>query len=229
MAKLILFILILLLSFLLPEENYGQNTTVEISGGTLNRIIQKIGVLSDGGVATVYITPGGLRSKSCIPVGSIKCPNISRPMPGFGYSIPIGACTKRDGSLVLGPGEPVPWQWWITNSRLNVSSGAMTFTATVTTHIGNTWKTITKTVGASVRFDAGDNRLKVDIGDFRVSLGAGGVLDVAKLFQVMFPIVPQQISVPMPDGTTKIVTGRVANANAEYQTDTLKVNFNVAF
>lgn len=213
---------------------------MELPESTLNRVIRKIGVLSDGGVAQPYsVTESGAVFQECIPIGFIACSSIPERIPGFGGdSISLVVCRKKGGGVaVLPQGDPVPWQWWISDARLDVGGGEMTFTATVTTHVGDKWETVTRSVGASVNFDGDSNRLKLEIEDFTVPLqpDAGTFtdvepVDVARFFSIAVPIVPQQLSVRMPDGTSKNVTAHVAGVTAvRYLQDVLEVTFDVGF
>ncbi len=232
---------IALIGVFLAGEGRAQDATLEIPESTLNRVIRKMDVLSDGGIAQPYsVAEAGPLFEECIPIGFVACSGIPERIPGFGGDrISLVVCRKEGGGVaVLPQGDPVSWQWWISDARLEVDSGQMTFTATVTTHVGDDWETVTRSVGASVQFDGGTNRLQLDIEDFSVELrpDAGTVfrdvepVDVARFFSIAIPIVPQQFSVRMPDGTSKSVTGRVAGITAvRYLQDALEVTFDVDF
>lgn len=210
------------------------DASLDIPETVLNVVLGKIGALSDSGVKQTYHTIDiGHRFRECVQVGVLACPvGPAGPagVPGLGDSgVPLVICRNAGGGIAVLPDKLVPWQWWVQNARIEVSSGSMSFTATVTTHVGDAWNTETRTVGATARFDATDNKLKLEIGSFTVSLGAAGTLDVAKLYRIAVPITPQLISVAMPDGTTKSVTGKVASATVQYTPDKVTVNFDAAF
>ncbi|MDH5512255.1 MAG: hypothetical protein OEY27_03490, partial [Gammaproteobacteria bacterium] len=214
--------------------------SVEIAEATLNRLINEVGILSDGGVAQPFsVTELPALFEECIHVGFLGCGKLPLNVDGFGIEgIPLVVCRQRGGGVAVLPvGDPVPWQWWISDMSVDVKNGSMSFTATVTTRVGNDWKTVTRSVGAAVRFDSAANRLKLDISDFKVPLTLGGSnsqldvapVDVAKYYGVTLPIIPQTFAVRLPDGNTRNVTGKVTSATPSYSTDTLKVSFDVSF
>lgn len=239
--KRALLALLIMLGLILSGRGHAQNVTLDLPEETLNRLIEQVGVLSDGGVAQPYNThefPELFRD--CFQIGYLDCPGLQMHDLGLGLGrIPLVVCRKVGGGIATVPvGETVAWQWWITDAHIGLSAGAMTFTATVISHVGDHWETVTRTVGASVRFDGTAKKLMIDINPFQVPLkldGGGSTflgadpVDVAKYFGLAVPIIPQQISVPLPNGGNRNLTGRVVNATTEYLQGNLKVTFDVAF
>lgn len=231
-------ILLAILLLCMPLNGHAVDASLDVSEATLNRLIHKIGILSDGGVTQPYnVTriPGIF--EDCVHVGFLGCGDLPGNIPGFGGNeIPLVICRRRGGGVATLPiGDPVPYQWWITDTALSVDNGSMRFTATVTTQVDGHWETTARTVGAVVRWEPGSSVLRLVIDNFQVPLVAGSVsldvppVDVSRFFSVSIPIVPQQFNVLLPDGATRTLNGRVQGATYEYTSDNLKVNFDVTF
>jgi hypothetical protein len=228
------------------NEAAAQDATLEVSESVLNQAMERISVLSDGGVRRAFLPfHSEVDVDSCAPIGVIKCPPAPAPPapapaaggalgpghPAVGLErveVPLLVCA-RTGGAVISPYRQVSWQWWISGAHLTIASGGMTLTARVTTHVQDVWETSTRSSAATVRFDPADNRLKLDIADFKVSLGDAGTVDVARLLAIAIPIEPQRASVSMPDGSTRIVTGGVASVGVAYQPGLLKISLNTVF
>lgn len=240
MIKRLAILLVTLACTGVPAAVAAENASVEISETTLNQLINKVGILSDGGVAQPYsVTELPALFEECIHVGFLGCGKLPMDIEGFGMEgIPLVVCRQRGGGVAVLPvGDPVPWQWWISDMSVDVKNGSMSFTATVTTRVGDEWNVVTRTVGASVRFESATNRLKLDIASFKVplALGPGNIqldvepVDVARYYGVILPVAPQTFAVRLPDGSTRNVTGKVTSATPGYFTDMLKVSFDVSF
>ena len=246
--KNVIQISVILASLVAVNAGFAQNATLELPESTLNRIVNRIGVLSDGGVSQPYSvvdTPGLF--EHCVHVGYMGCPELPGDILGLGLDrIPLMVCREVGGNVsIVATGEPVPWQWWITDALIEISDGRMKFTATVTTHIENDWEVITKTVDATVVYDDTANKLKLEIDDFLVHINPTNTsivfrdvdpIDVAKFYGITIPIVPQQFSITLPNGAQRNVTARVEKITAvefisgvEYIPDALKVTFDVDF
>ena len=231
----------MILGLILSGRGHAQEATLDLPEQTLNRMIDRVGVLSDGGVAQPYSTHEAPELfRECFQIGYLACPGLQMYDLGLGQErIPLVACRKVGGGVVTVPvGEPVAWQWWITDAHIELSAGAMRFTATVTSNVGDHWDTVTRTVGALVDFDKNTNKLMIKIDPYRVPLQLGGgssasldvePVDVAKYFSLAVPIVPQQISVPLPNGSSRNLTGKVVKARPTYSQDNLMVTFDVCF
>ena len=127
----------------------------------------------------------------------------------------------------------IPWQWWVTNARFALAQGAMSFTATVRSQVNGQQSSETRTVPASTMFDASTSRLRINMGAFKVPLQSGGVtvtqVDVAKLYGVTVPVVPQTFTLSLPGGSTRVVTARVAAVTTNVQPGRLVLNLTVGF
>ena len=229
---------VLLLSFVLltPAVCSAENATLEITQGTLNRIIGRVGVISDSGKyqrMLDIITEG---FEICDAVAVVDCPGL----PGidldlgFGGGVQLLGCRTYGGGIAIFPsGEPVLWQWWITKPYFTLKSGSMTFTATVRSQVGGRINFTKRTVPASVSFNSTNNKLVINIDGFKVPLVHQGEnateVDVAKFYSISIPIQPQVFTVPMLDGTTKAVTASAVSVSPEYLAGKIKVNVNVGF
>lgn len=223
----------------LAVEAYGANATFDVTEGTLNRIADRIGVLSEQGEATPQNSfEQDPFFEICESIGSIDCPSLSPDRPTLALSsglIRLVMCRDFGGGIfVLPTGESVTWQWWITDASFDLKSSGMTFTATVTTRVDGNDDVTTRTVGAEVKYIGAMNRLMIDIDDFKVFLshpdGSLGVsVDVASFFSISIPIHPQSFSVPLPGGGTRSVTGRITSASTNYYNGSIRVNLNVGF
>jgi hypothetical protein len=164
-------------------------------------------------------------------------------MPGLGVDldgIPLVACREHGGGVVAFPvGEPVSWEVWVSNAYLNISTGGMTFTATVLTRVGDHWSEETRTVDASVLFDLVTNKLRLVIDDFKVNLSMPNVTlrlvdadppDLSKIYALAMEVPPHAFSVPLPGaGGTRNVNARIVNATPSFAPGVLTVNFDVEF
>jgi hypothetical protein len=237
-----------------PED---VNATLELSQETLNRFISQLGMLSNKGLYQPVIgdIPG---VNNCEDIGTINCPGLSDPSvggvttaarslnnPTTPISLPADvqfrtdeiallACETARGAIEIYPAhEPIPWYWWVTDAHFTVENGSMTFTASVRSLVNGIEKIETRTVGANVVFDAPTNRLKVQLAEFKVPLVYGNKpvteVDIKRLYAVAVPIEPQTVTVALPNGTTKTVTGRVINTKATYSLGRIVVDFDVGF
>jgi hypothetical protein len=229
-------VVILMLCSIVPAS-YAANAKLNITEATLNRLIQKIGVISDGGLAqntTVTSWPG---ITTCEPIGILNCFDFPGHIPGIGGDgIPLVMCHQHGGGIaVLPSGDPVPYQWWITDMVLNIENGAMNFSAAVKSLVDGHWQTTTRTVNARIQWNVSTNKLQLVIDDFRVSLFSGSSalntepVTVSRYFSVEIPVIPQTFSVALPNGKAQNVTGRVVGASPVYTLNNLEVNFDVAF
>lgn len=191
--KVRLAALVLCAGFLLPMEAAAENIVLDLTQQTLNRLVGRLGALSDAGV---YQPPVPIEGE-CVPVGFLMCPRLAGDLGFQATSIPMVLCRKVgaergtnsprqgsrpvlqrrgeslalvDGVALLITGEPVSWQWWVTGAHFAISGDSMTFTASVRSRIGSQTKTVTHTVPASVSFDSNTDRVRINIEDFRVPL-----------------------------------------------------------
>jgi hypothetical protein len=109
----------------------------------------------------------------------------------------------------------------------------MAFTATVHSRVGNQTDSQSRTVPASVAFDAADNRLRIAIGAFTVPVQSTGTaltqVDVARLFAIAVPVEPQEFEVPLLDGGTREIPVRAQNVTTQYLPGRLLTRFDVSF
>ena len=205
-----------------------QDAELEITQDALNRLVNKLGVLSYAGVSQPMI-PLHIRDRFqfCHHVGYMDCPLPGGDL-GFGkYGIPIVICESHGGGASLLPaGDPVSFQWWVTNAYFTVEDGYMTFTATVRWRVGDTERTETRKVGASIYFETLTNQIVVIVDRFQVSLmievsgydelALVALVDIDKLYNLSVRVDPQEITVPLLDGTDKTVTGKVLSLSPDY-------------
>ena len=230
---------LILLPFLFlapPALCVAENASLEITQGTLNRIIDKIGVISESGKYQYMQDIINEGFEVCDAVGVTECPGLPGAglYPGFGGGVQLVGCKTYGGGITVFPmGEPVLWQWWITKPHFRLKSESMTFTATVRSQVGGDINFTKRTVPASVSFDSTSNRLVINIDGFSVPLTYLGKtateVDVAKFYSISIPIEPQVFTVPMLDDTTKTVTATAVNVSPEYLEGKIKVNVNVGF
>jgi hypothetical protein len=214
----------------------AQDAKMEVPQSVINRLLTRIGTLSDSGVAqpTMAVILPTL-FEFCEPIGFIDCP--------FGPSgfdqvrIPMARCRKVGGGVAIVPsGDPLSWQWWVLDTKVTISSGAMTFTATVRYRVGDYWDEVTRTVPAQVTYVAAENGVYLQPASFDVPLlladgsrsGANAV-DVDRLFRIRLPIQPQAFTVALPNGSSRSLNGRVSSGSAQYSPGKLTMTFNVAF
>lgn len=219
----------------------AESPTFEISEEALNMVISHLGTLSDAGLAQpVYFGDSELvPSDFCINIGAINCPGNSSNLPGLlGPNIPLIVCRKTGAPIeVLPAGDPISWQWWISNAFVKVTDGAMTFTATVVTRVGTKWAQVTRTVDASITFSEAANRFFLDIESLRVRLEpedpAGTVViapvRVAKLYNLSLGIQPQDFAVPLPSGSTREISARIDGATASYSPGLITLTLHADF
>jgi hypothetical protein len=218
------------------------NATLVVSQTTLNRLVGKLGVLSNSGIHQAYrMVQTPVLFEMCEAFGFLECPGLGKDPAGFSRDrIPLVMCRTVGGEIHIMPaGEPVSWQWWVTGARFTLQSNAMTFTATVRSRIGGNETTTTRTVPASVVFDPPTNRVVAKINAFAVPLQytvAGATptvttVDVAKLFSIAIPVEPQTIVLPPIQGsTTRTLVGKVANLQSvTYRPNEVEVGFNLLF
>lgn len=233
-----LFVCILLL---LPVRAQSQNASLEITEETLNRLVGRLGTIAEAGVfqPTTGVTLPPL-VEICFPLGFLECP-LGGSLDGLGFSddrIPLLHCKEVGGGFHIVPDGPaVSWQWWVSEPHYTLTSGAMTFTATVYRRVDGVPKpAVTRTVPASVSFDPNTNRLRIQIDAFFVSLELPESdftlqpsVDVARLYSISIPIEPQNLSIPRPDGGSATVTARVVGITPEYLAGRIRVRIDLGF
>src|SRR5688572_25480536 len=128
--------------------------------------------------------------------------------------------------------QSVPWRWWVTGARFQVTAGSMAFTATVNSRVGDQGNSQARTVPASVAFDAAGNRLRIAIGAFTVPVRSNGAVvaqvDVARLFAIAVPVEPQELEVPLLDGGTREIPVSAQNVTSEYLLGRVLTRFDVS-
>jgi hypothetical protein len=223
-------------ALLLPLGADAQDAEVEITQDALNQFLAKLGSPSDGGEYQPTSLSGPQGLDECESVGFLDCSSASLAA----RRIRLARCRlKAANRFVVVPAEPpVTFQWWITNARLTLSSGAMSLTATVRSHVGSRWNDpVQRTVPASVAFDANADRLRLHITNFTVPILGEfegnpqqvAEVDVARLLAIAIPIARQTIRVPLLNGTIRTLTGRATSATPFYEAGRLRLHVNVAF
>ena len=233
--------LLFVLMLLGGQQALAADAVMELTEQVLNDIVYRMGVLSDGGVGQPYsVVHTPELFEICHHVGYMDCPGLFQEDFGFiEERIPLVLCRSKGGGFATLPeGEPLPWQWWITDARFELAAGSMTFTATVTTKVGSTFESTTRTVDASAGFNVYTNTLLIDIDDFSVALEVpgnpdlqldAGPVDVSAYYSITVPAQPQTFEVVLPTGGTKTVTGNVVSASPRYLPGTLEMRFDVDF
>jgi hypothetical protein len=214
----------------LGPASQAQNATLEVTQQTLNGLLGRLGSLADAGVHQPTASPALGTGQNCQPLGSLDCPAGS----ASNADIPLLVCSQPGGGLAIVPGSQVlPWQWRVTDAHFTLAEGSMSFTAVVHTRVGGQTNTDSRTVPASVSFDAVSNRLRVNIDAFTVPLQFEGVTitqaDVAELYGISLPVEPQELSMPLPDGGTRTVIARGTGITPQYLPGKLQVGVDVAF
>jgi hypothetical protein len=141
----------------------------------------------------------------------------------FGISYPGGGA----------PSVGLEWRWWVTDAHFTLTTGIITFTATVHSSVGGQESEETRTVPASVIFTAASSRVRLVLGPFTVPVQAAGVtvaqVDIAKLYGISLPIEPQTFTLPLPGGGTRTVTARAVGVTSQVFPDRLVLTVSVGF
>jgi hypothetical protein len=206
-----------------PEPPPAADAVLEVTEDTLNGLVGRIPMSASS--AHPPAPPGPLE----------EC----RPLPGLTGAggaardrIPLAVCRRAGGGTALAVAPPpVAWQWWITSPRFALAEGAMTFTATVGTRIGDQTGTETRTVPAEVRFDPATSRLRIEPGPFTVPLELNGVpltqVDVARLYRLSVPVDSQPVAVTLPDGSLRTLTAGARSITVQYRPQRLVVGLDL--
>lgn len=216
----------------------AQNVEVVIREEALNRLVDRLRDPSKSGVhqPTLPTTPADTYS-NCVYYGVFRCPGTDGTTDSEFAEVPLLRCEKKGGGTSLVPSaEPVGWQWWITGSRFQAKSGELTFTARLQSRIGTRWRTVEKTVPASVGYDPSTNLLNVQVSSFKVPLTyeVNGVpqtigdVDVGKLSSFAIRVPPQTAQLWVSGGS-RTVTAWGAAATPVYEAGRIRMRFDVAF
>ncbi len=236
----------LCLLWLLPAAAVAQNAVLDVSQGTLNQLVSRLGSLADAGVYHP-MTPLKFPSTGiCHFIGFLDCPNLPRDLGFLDSRIPLVICRQRDGGVTILPsGNPIAWQWWVSDAHFTLASGSMTFTATVRSRVGDVDSPpVTRTVPASVSLDTSTDpvRLRIQINAFTVPISCSVCprtideeppivtqVEVAKLYSIFIPLEKQPLTVPRPEGGSQTLNGRAVGMTAQYLPGRLRLNFDLGF
>lgn len=218
----------------------AQDATLEVTQGTLNQLLRAIGVPSNSGsyVPTRMIERVVPGIEICDElVGFLDCAVISPPSTKPGGSdrrIPLVRCRRPGGGFWIVPGGPaITWEWWVTNASFTIANGSMSVTATVRRRAGTTTTDVTDTRSAVVRWDGTTNRLAVDVSNWTLPLEYDGAtitsIDVARYLEIAIPVPVQTMNVPLPNGSTRAINGRIVSANPQYQAGRVVVTLDLGF
>ena len=224
----------------LPSLASAQNAVIDIGEDSLNRLVQRLGVLGDTGVTqptSVAFHPG---FEMCEPVGFLDCPGAAPDGMGFlDEQIPLARCRMRGGGYAVVPiGPPTLWQWWVSAAAFDIEAGQMHFQATVTWRGGADHGVETRRVPAAAEFSGSTNRIRLVPGAFKVPvqttvegrLATLTVVDVARLFTIAVPITPQVLSIPgLGGGAAHNVTASARSVQVQYRADSLRLTVDVGF
>ena len=231
------------LVLLAPAHGLAQtNATLVVTQPTLNRLVGRLGVLSNSGThQATRLAQLPVVFEMCEAFGFLDCPELGKNPAGFDRGrIPLVMCRTVGGDIFVMPiGEPVSWQWWVTGARFTLQNNAMNFTATVRSRVDGNESSTTRTVQASVVFDPPTNRVVVRINAFSVPVEytrSGttfrvATVDVAKLFSIAVPMEPQTIVLPPIQGSTsRTIVGKVAAIQSvAYRPGEVEMRFNLQF
>lgn len=209
------------------QEPPPPNASLELSEETLNALMARLGSLAGAGIHRSVEALVPVLFEACEPSTSLTC-------PGSAGGIPLSLCRTADGGAALVPsGTAVPWRWWVSAAHFTLTEGSMAFGATVNSVIGGQTNAETRTVPASIGFDAPSGRLRIQIGTFSVPLEWEGTLvtkvEVARLYGISLPIEPQQLVVPLPTGGTRTLTARAKAAEVQYLPRRVLIRVDVGF
>jgi hypothetical protein len=224
---------LLVVALAVPAVARAQDATIDLTAAGLNKVVGKLGNLSDAG----SFQPAVRRSMKgffmrCDLVGFVDCPLASLART------PLGRCQKvGGGSSYLPAADPLLWSWRVTSATFAINSGGMTFTATVVTQVGTQQTTTTRSVPATVSFDASGPRVRINVSSFTVPVqtGASGqtetitTADIGKLYSLSLPIPSQTMQVSLPSGAGKTLTARVIGVTPQYMANDLKLTVDVGF
>jgi hypothetical protein len=131
------------------------------------------------------------------------------------------------------PSNGTDWRWAITGARFNLTAGAMSFTATVSSRVAGQDKADTRTVPVSVGFDATSARVRLSLGAFMAPIQTAGVtitqVNVAKLYGISLPIEAQTLTLPLPGGGTRTVTAKPVAVTSQVLPGRLVLTVQVSF
>lgn len=232
-------VIVALLALALSLPCFAQNATLEVTQGGLNKLAGQLGALSDSGThqPTKSVVTPSLFTK-CISIGYLDCPLGPVGALGVFGKVPLVKCVgPGGGSRIVPAGNPVTWQWWVRSAGFAISNGSMVFTATVESRVGTQSNTVTRSAPASVSFDPGTNRVRVNISPISVSVDytSGGssytatTVDVARLYSFSIPIEPQTVTVSLPGGGTRTLTARALSVSPQYLIGRILLTIDMGF
>jgi len=167
---------------------------------------------------------------------STKAQDAVINLPGTALNDLIAQLGSPSGSgnyVAPGTTQAVSWQWWVTDAHFSLAPGALTFTATVLSEVGQQDASKTTTVPASIVFDSESSNLQISINSFVVPIQFGGntitQVDVGNLYSLSAPIEPQTFVLSLPTGGVRSVTGRVTSATMIVQPEQVVLNLTVGF
>jgi hypothetical protein len=227
----------LILASVVPA--FAQDATLDVPQATLNQVLHAVGTpASSGSFQPTSVMKGVAGIEICDElIGYLDCPAITPPSTRPGGSdrrIPLVRCRRSGGGFVMAPaGDPITWEWWIQNASFAIANGSMSVTATVKTRAGTVTTQTTSTVPASVRWNAANARLEVDVNTWQVPLTHQGdtitTIDVARYLEIAIPVPAQSMNVPLPNGATRTINGRILSASPQYQTGRIVVTLTLGF
>jgi hypothetical protein len=209
----------------------AQNVEAVIKEEALNRLVDRLRDPSKSGThQPVFPTREPDTYQKCEYYGEFHC-------PGTDQTVPMWRCeTKGGGTAIIPSPPPVAWQWWITGSRFKVIAGSLSFTAKVKSRIGTRWRSVERTVPASVSFDAAAKLLRVQVSALKVPLQyeANGVpqtigeVDVGKLSSFAIRVADQAALLSLPSGA-RTLTARALSATTVYEAGRVRMRFDLGF
>lgn len=220
---------------LVPTPGGAQDLMLEVTEASLNTLVGRLGAISDAGIDQPQRLSAPGLFDNCEYFAAVACPDLDAARLGLaGPRITLLRCDKAGGGVILVPtGDPVTWQWWVTDAGFTVGEGAMTFTATVRSRVNGETETVTRTVPAWVDFDHAADRLRIQIGSFTVLVwtddGFVARVEVDQLYGIAVPIEPKELTVPLPDGGERTITARIAGVSTQYADGRLLISVDAGF
>lgn len=240
MSKFITITVFLATACFISSANLlGQNAIVDISEEALSKMAapHNLRVVRQQGV-TPPLCPAEVPAlfKTCEIVGFFKCAGSTIRMDSNleQTEIPIALCRTSGGTMSLFPtGAPISWTWSIIAAKFVARDGVLTFHATIRTDVNGELNTINAETSASAIFDKRTKMLHVDLKPLTVALPAKGCIvtsfDLSSLYSFAVPVSIMAFEVPLPQGGTRVIQGKVTSISIQYLQQKVRLRANVRF
>ena len=126
---------------------------------------------------------------------------------------------------------PVPWRYWVSAWKFRIFDGQMKFGATLHTEVDSVHQVMADEVSAKIEFELDHMRVVVD--PFKVTLKWKQcpviAIDLSEKFSFSIPIEPQQLLVPVPHGSDRVLNAHVVEVDPQYLPGRIVLNVTVGF